>query len=354
MVTQNSWNSQDPVQVALGGTGVATISSGNLVVGAGTSPITTIAYSATGGTSNIVARDASGNSASNNFTSGSTAVTSASGTTVLTAASTRLQVLQGSQIQTFQLPNATTLSIGARFEFNNNSTGVLTVVDAASGPVTTIPSGGYATVIAIAVSTSAGAWDKHFSIPANGNYGTAGMVITGDLAVSTLSGVMVGNNASNISAVTPVIDGVLISSHAAGVPSWLANGTAGYLLTAQSGAPPAWAAAPPSGLSWSQITSNTTAVAFHGYQVTSGTPTITLPSTAAVGDMVGVMLSGGTSFVVRTSSTGVITLGGTSSSSNPASIQSIGTGEAVTLICKTANTGWQALSSVGNFNFTVI
>jgi hypothetical protein len=37
-------------------------------------------------------------------------------------------------------------------------------------------------------------------------------------------------------------DGVLITAHTTGAPSILANGTAGYVLTAQSGAPPAWVA----------------------------------------------------------------------------------------------------------------
>jgi len=57
-----------------------------------------------------------------------------------------------------------------------------------------------------------------------------------------LTGVLVGEGASAVSDVTPVIDGVMISDHAAGVPSFLSNGTAGYVLTAQSGAPPAWSA----------------------------------------------------------------------------------------------------------------
>ena len=38
------------------------------------------------------------------------------------------------------------------------------------------------------------------------------------------------------------VNGIFISSNA-GVPSWLANGTAGYVLTANSGAPPSWQAA---------------------------------------------------------------------------------------------------------------
>jgi hypothetical protein len=37
------------------------------------------------------------------------------------------------------------------------------------------------------------------------------------------------------------VNGIFISSNA-GVPSWLANGTAGYVLTANSGAPPSWQA----------------------------------------------------------------------------------------------------------------
>jgi hypothetical protein len=46
-----------------------------------------------------------------------------------------------------------------------------------------------------------------------------------------------GNNA--VSQITAGIDGVLVSSHT-GVPSWLANGTSGYVLTANTNAPPSW------------------------------------------------------------------------------------------------------------------
>lgn len=49
------------------------------------------------------------------------------------------------------------------------------------------------------------------------------------------------SSATNVvGGVTAVIDGVLISNHAAGVPSWLANGTTGQFLTATTGAPPSW------------------------------------------------------------------------------------------------------------------
>ena len=62
-------------------------------------------------------------------------------------------------------------------------------------------------------------------------------------ATTTANGVLYSSATNTVAETTPVIDGVLISDHAAGVPSFLANGSAGQVLTAVSGAPPAWAAA---------------------------------------------------------------------------------------------------------------
>lgn len=157
---------------------------------------------ATPSTSNLVSRDSGGNASSNNFNTSATAVTSTGGTTVLTLSSAKTQVLQGTMNHTFQLPNATTLVIGWSFNFNNNSTGTLTVVDAASGAVCTVPAGGYVQVFTISVSTSAGAWDKYYLMPANAQYGTASMKITGDLAVSNLTGIVLGNGSSVMTALS--------------------------------------------------------------------------------------------------------------------------------------------------------
>lgn len=62
-------------------------------------------------------------------------------------------------------------------------------------------------------------------------------------ATTTLNQLLYSSSANVVGGVTAAIDGVLISSHATGIPSWLANGTANYVLTAQSGAPPIWAPA---------------------------------------------------------------------------------------------------------------
>jgi hypothetical protein len=60
---------------------------------------------------------------------------------------------------------------------------------------------------------------------------------------TTLNSVLYSSSANVIDQVPVVIDGVMISDHAAGLPYFLPNsGTPGWVLTAQAGAPPAWVA----------------------------------------------------------------------------------------------------------------
>ena len=106
------------------------------------------------------------NMAASKFVPGYTAVTSAAGTTVLTEDSNYYQNLLGTTTQTFQLPDATTLLVGTTFIFDNDSTGALTIVDNASGPIDTIPAGGVDYIYLANNSTVAGTWRKHAFIPA--------------------------------------------------------------------------------------------------------------------------------------------------------------------------------------------
>lgn len=56
-----------------------------------------------------------------------------------------------------------------------------------------------------------------------------------------------------------------------------------------------------SGVSWSSITSSQALAVNHGYFVTSGALALTLPTTSAVGDVIEVVLRGGTSWTDRKS-----------------------------------------------------
>jgi hypothetical protein len=117
-------------------------------------------------------RDANQNVSINRLNQNTTTVTAAGGTTTLTVASTFSWVLNGTGGQTFKLPDATTLTNTTAFEFNNNATGTLTIVDNATGAVGTISPGGAAAISLLANATVAGLWDVHAYIPENVQWGT--------------------------------------------------------------------------------------------------------------------------------------------------------------------------------------
>ena len=160
-VSSGTWNAST-IPVAYGGTGVT----------------------ASSGASSVMLRDANQNVSINRLNQGSTTVTAAAGTTTLTAASTFSQILTGTGGQTFKLPDATTLTNTTAFQFNNNATGTLTIVDNASGAVGTIASGGAADIALLSNGTVAGTWDVHAYIPENVQWGTNSLA----LASTVISG----------------------------------------------------------------------------------------------------------------------------------------------------------------------
>ena len=198
----------------------------------------------------FVIKNSNGNAHANNFESAAANVVSGSsgGTTVLTAADAHFQILTGTLPQTFQLPVATTLVAGHPFDFNNNSSGVLTVVDSASGAVAVVPAGGYVELIATDVSTSAGVFDKHFLMPANASYGTSSMQVSGSFSATTVLasgalsitvgtasshvGAIIYKNASNTNTLT-VQTGATSTSYTITYP--IAVASAGQVLTDVAG-----------------------------------------------------------------------------------------------------------------------
>lgn len=136
---------------------------------------------ASSGANSVVLRDANQNTSLNNIFRNTTSTVSAAGTTVLTAASSFTQVLTGTTTQTYQLPDATTLANGASFQFNNNSTGNLFVVNNGSGAIATVPAGGATQLFLTSTSTSNGTWDVHGFIPENILWGTNSLYLASDV-----------------------------------------------------------------------------------------------------------------------------------------------------------------------------
>ena len=156
------------------------------IVGNSTSNgFTTIPYSAfPAGGSNLVKRDANGNTAVNSLAIGTTS-TGSGGTTTLTIASTQAQIFTGSSPSTVILPDATTLSNGWTYLIHNQSTGLLTVNKNGGGLLTTVVAGAFLEVYLTDDTTAAGTWDTSFQMPSNAQYGTAGLNVTGFVQSST-------------------------------------------------------------------------------------------------------------------------------------------------------------------------
>jgi hypothetical protein len=164
--------------------------AGTLAVANGGTGVTT-----SSGANSVVLRDADSNITVNSVFEGYSSVAAAGTTTVLTASSIPSYVVTGSGGQTFQLPNATTLPLGALFTFNNNqSSGAITVNNASSTLVVSVPSGGYTTVTLLANGTSAGTWDRHDQTPANVSWSTNTFDYSGSITSATWNGATVAIN----------------------------------------------------------------------------------------------------------------------------------------------------------------
>jgi hypothetical protein len=204
-----------------------------------------VAYGGTGvtassGANSVMLRDANQNVSINRLNQSNTATSAAGGTTALTAASSYSQTLNGTGNQTYTMPDATTLTTGVAFEFNNNATGTLTLQDYATGAIGTVASGGAVELVLLSNGTVGGTWDVHGYIPENITWGTNALnlgstVITG----GTWNG---GTIASNYG-------GTGLTSYAAGDMLYYTSGTAlskvgiganGYILTS-NGSAPTWA-----------------------------------------------------------------------------------------------------------------
>ena len=216
-VSSGTWQGTT-VGVAYGGTGVTTSSGAN----------------------SVMLRDANQNVAVNRLNQSNTAVTAAGATTALTAASSYSQTLNGTGGQTYTMPDATTLTTGVAFVFNNNATGTLILQDYATGSIGTITSGGAVELVLLANGTVAGTWDVHGFLPENVTWGTNAL---------NLGSTVITNGTWNGGTIATGYGGTGLTSYTAGDMPYYVSGTAlsklgiganGYILTS-NGSAPTWA-----------------------------------------------------------------------------------------------------------------
>ena len=142
-----------------------------------------------GVTSNVTVANltAGRNVYANNFIP-SVTTTAASATPInLTVNSTQYQIVNGTTTsQQFNLPDATTLSVGDTYYFNNNLTVSSVQVNAHDGStsVLSLQAGGDAQVVLLNNSTTNGTWDAHSFIPSSASWGTATLSFNNTTSIS--------------------------------------------------------------------------------------------------------------------------------------------------------------------------
>lgn len=164
----------------------------------------------------------------------------------------------------------------------------------------------------------------------------------------TQFGVVVGDALNNIKTVAPMTNAQVLIGVTGGdpVPSTIGIGTG---LSATGGPGSFSISVIGGGLTWSAVTGSITLVVNNGFNVTSGAVVLTLPTTAAQHSIIRIVLSGGTSFTVAQGAGQSIRLGSLVSTVGAGgSIASTAVGDCVELLCTTANTGWEVISSIGN------
>jgi hypothetical protein len=216
-------------------TGAITL-AGTLAVANGGTGVT-----ASSGANSVVLRDANNNITANAYLNGFTSVAASGSTITLTVASTPVYLVTGSGGQVIQLPNATTLSNGTIFSFNNNqSSGAITVNNNSGSLIVSVPSGGYTTVVLLSNATAAGSWDRHDQTPANVSWSTNTFDYPGSITSATWNGNVVAYNRGGTGQ-SSYATGDIIYASATNTLSKLAAGTNGYVLTLAGGVP-TWAA----------------------------------------------------------------------------------------------------------------
>jgi hypothetical protein len=204
-----------------------------------------VAYGGTGvtassGANSVMLRDANQNVAVNRLNQSNTSVTAAGATTALTAASSYSQTLNGTGGQTYTMPDATTLTTGVAFVFNNNATGTLTLQDYATGSIGTITSGGAVELVLLSNGTVGGTWDVHGYLPENVTWGTNAL---------NLGSTVISNGTWQGGTIATGYGGTGLTSYTAGDMPYYVSGTAlsklgiganGYILTS-NGSAPTWA-----------------------------------------------------------------------------------------------------------------
>jgi len=228
------------LDIAGGGSGgggtVTSITAGTGLTGGTITTSGTIAIDST-----VVVKDANNNISANAFFNNLATITASGTQVVLTAASAPVSLVTGSGGQTIKLPDATTLTKGTIFSFNNNqSSGAILVNNNSNTLVVSIPSGGYVTVVLLDNATAAGTWDRHDQSPANVSWSTNTFDYPGSITSATWNGNTVAANRGGTGQSSAFVAGGVAYGSTTSALGVTPIGTAGQVLTSAGAGTPTW------------------------------------------------------------------------------------------------------------------
>jgi hypothetical protein len=284
-----------------------------------------VAYGGTGvtassGANSVMLRDANQNVAVNRLNQSNSSISAAGGTTALTAASSYSQTLTGTGGQTYTMPDATTLTTGVAFVFNNNATGTLTLQDYATGAIGTITAGGAVELVLLSNGTTAGTWDVHGFLPEAVTWGTNALnlgttiITNGTWNGGTIPTAYGGTGLTTFTAANGALYSTSASALVAGTLPVAAGGT-GVTTTPTNGQ-----LLVGNGTGYTVATVGTGT----GISTTTGSGTLTINNTGVTS------ITGTTNQITASASTGGVTLSTPQSINTTASVQfgSFGVGTA--------------------------
>ena len=223
--------------------------------------------------------------------------TAASGTQiVLTVASPRRYTITGSGGQVIKLPDATTLTNGTVFQFDNNqSSGAITVNNNSNTLIVSVPSGGFVLVNLLSNAIAAGSWDRHDQAPSNVSWSTNTFDYAGSFTSGTWNGNAVAYNRGGTGQSSAFTAGGIVYGSTTSALAVTSIGTTGQVLTSAGAGTPTWTT-PTTGTVTSVAATAGTGISVSGSPITSsGTLTITNTApdqTVAIASGTGISVTG--------------------------------------------------------------
>jgi hypothetical protein len=375
-----------PVTVPQGGTGVVSITDHALVVGSGVAAITPLA-AAMDGQIPIGSTGADPVIANITSTGGTVTITNGAGSINLEAAGSVpiqfdgdggsatpalgvLTLAGGTNITTAAAGSTVTINLDAAIAGTTShdfATGGRIGTDTGAGNTLLLQAydvdGTAYVTFATLTANNTPTMDLSTDVTIGTKYiyradGTDVPVADGGTGSSTLTdhGVLIGSGTAAITPLAVGTDGQVLLGSTAADPIFATLTSTGSTITFTPGAGTLNLEASAPGITWTEVTGTTQAMAVNsGYIANNaGLVTLTLPDTAAVGSIVRVTGkgTGGWSIAQNAGETIIWDEASSTTTGVGGSLSSSDDYDSIELICITANTDWGVLSSKGNITVT--